>query len=141
MTMDVWRSGERTRQEVAVQARSARSRSATFQLPPQSFQCTQTGDGPWACGPAGEARAVEAPETAIRGELARGPIQAVDGTIGGVPVRCFTFAPGGDMSETCLLPDGVLARMTTESSRFELVAFTTAVAPDAFTLPAASGGG
>lgn len=139
MTMDVWRSGQLTRQEVAVQAQSARSRSATFQVPPQSFQCTQTGDGPWRCSPPGDARPVEPPESAIREELARGPIAARDDTIGGVPVRCFTFAPGGDMGETCLLPDGALARMTTESSRFELVAFTTTVSPDAFALPAAPG--
>lgn len=139
MTMDVWRRGALTRQEVAVQAQTTRTRTATFQLPPQTFQCSQVGDNPWSCKPPSDAKAITPPEAEIREELGRGAIKARDESIAGVPVRCFTFPAGGDLSETCLMKDGALARMTTASSRFDLVAFSSAVTDDAFVLPAAAG--
>jgi hypothetical protein len=136
MTMDVWRKGERTRQEVAVQAQNAKTRSGTFELPPHLFQCSQVGDGQWTCQRPSEATAPASPEIKVNEELGRGAIAARGDTIGGVPVRCFTFPAGGDLSETCLMRDGVVARLVTPSSHFELMAFSPVVPDDVFTLPA-----
>jgi len=137
MTMEVWRRGALTRQEVAVQAPTTRTRSATFQLPPQTFQCNQIGDNPWSCKPPSDAKPITPPEDEIREELGRGAIKARDESMGGAPVRCFTFPSGGELTETCLMRDGAVARMTTASSRFDLVAFSRVVADDVFLLPAA----
>ena len=136
MTMDVWRKGTLTRQELAVQAQSVKTRSDTFQLPPNTVHCTQVADRPWSCEPPAETKPSDAPEVTIRAELARGSIKARDDTIGGVPVRCFTFPAGGELTETCLMGDGVAARLVTPSSRFELAAFTSDVPDDAFVVPA-----
>jgi hypothetical protein len=137
MTMDVWRKGQLSRQEVAVQAKSTRTRSDTFQLPPRSVECTQAGDGPWACKPPSYATPGAAPEVKIEEALGRGAIDVRDETIGGLPTRCFTFPAGGDLSETCLMNDGVVARIVTPSSRFDLVALSGVVSDDDFTVPVA----
>jgi hypothetical protein len=137
MTMDVWRKGTLTRQEVAVQAQGSKSRSDTFQVPPNVVSCTQVGDSPWTCKPPTEVKPADPPEVKVKQELARGAITARDDTVAGVPARCFTFPAGGDVSETCLMSDGVVARMVTTSSRFELAAFSGAVPDEAFTAPTA----
>ncbi len=136
MTMDVWRKGPLTRQEVAVQAQDVRTRSGTFQVPPNTVQCSQVGDRPWSCQPPAASKPSESPAAQIKAELGRGDIKARDDSIGGVAVRCFTFPAGGDLTETCLMQDGAIARMATASSHFELVAFSRTVPDEVFSLPA-----
>ena len=136
--MDIWRKGDLGRQEVAVQVQGTRSRTATFLLPPQTVECSQTGDAAWTCKPPKQAQPPEAPEVQVQKVLAAGPITARDDKVAGLPVRCFTYPPSEDIDETCLLPDGVLARMITSSSRFDLIAMTPTVPDEVFAVPAPS---
>ena len=138
VVMDIWRKGALGRQEVAVQAQGARSRTATFLLPPQAVECSQVGEKPWSCKPPTEAPSPEPPEVQVRKTLAFAAITARDERIAGLPVRCFTYPAAADIDETCLLRDGVLARMVTSSSRFDLIALSANVPDEVFALPAQS---
>lgn len=135
VVMDIWRKGHLGRQELSVQAQGAKSRTATFLLPPDAVECSQVGDKPWTCEPPTKAHPPEAPEVQVGKTLAQGRIAARDERIAGLPVRCFTYPPAAEIEETCLLADGVLARMATSSSRFDLIALSPSVPDDVFELP------
>ena len=136
VTLKVWRKGELSRQDLSVRNGDSTNQTSTFQLPDRTVRCTRVGDSPWSCAAQSPNKAEDPSAAAIEEEFANKATSVTDESIAGMPTRCFTF-PGKQLSEACLTDEGVLARMVTAASSFELTSLTRDVAASVFELPAA----
>lgn len=112
--------------------------------------CSQTGTGPWACGPKPGLKIgdVDIVSTGILAQLSAVRVVARDDNVAGVPARCFTVSspegtppstgPGAvESAEVCVTTDGVPARVVAGTTRLDLVSLDRIRPPDAVFQPPA----
>ncbi len=135
VTLDLWRKPPREREEL-LQVSGGRSvRSAGFLLPPISVLCRQAdANAAWTCANTPQTQADDLLK-GVTGDVAGQAAAVRDDTVASRPVRCFGV-PGAQPSELCLTPQGITARLTTGSSKIELVDLSFDVPDDVFAPPA-----
>lgn len=136
--LELWRKPPREREELSQTAGGQTVRTAGFLLPPQSVLCRQPAGAAWSCAnsPQGVARDSEGLLRGVTSEVARAAANARDDVVAAAPVRCFMVPTGGQASELCLTLQGITARVSTGTSKVELVHLAFDVPDDVFVPPA-----
>ncbi len=140
VTVEIWRDGDRVRQDVRLDSATALTEVSAFQLEDGNVICQREGEGPWACQRAASV-ATENGDPVGLIEAAAANLQGADVTgsddeIAGTPVRCYSIERPDGSSELCLTEDGVPMRLATEGQVLTATSVEREVAGDVFTPPA-----
>ena len=136
ITLDLWRKPPMEREDLVLTSGAQVVRSAGFLLPPKSVLCRQTDGVTWSCANTPQTQADDLLK-GVTGEVASQAAGVRDDVVGSKPVRCFTVpGQGAELSELCLTPQGITARLTTGSSKIELVDLSPDVPDNVFVPPA-----
>lgn len=135
ITLDLWRKPPKEREELVQSSGGRVVRSAGFLLQPVSVLCRQTDvSAPWTCAKTAQTQADDLLK-GVTGEVASQAATVRDDMVASFRVRCFGV-PGAQASELCLTAQGITARLTTGTSKIELVDLSLDVPDDVFTPPA-----
>jgi hypothetical protein len=137
VTIELWRSPPRVRQDVVVTVDSETATSSAFLLPEGGIGCTREGEGAWTCTgiPGDQTAATDSLARQVTSQVGEGPVTVRDARVAGVDVRCFSLPVSGATAEVCVTDKGVPALISSEGSRIELVDLTSEVAAAVFTPP------
>jgi hypothetical protein len=139
-TAEVWRDGDRVRQDTAQTSGSGAQKSQTFSGPTGVVQCLETATEPPSCTQL--ATSPDAADDLVSGieSLVRtgAPVTARDDTVLGSPARCFEVA-AEDRTRAgagCFPSEGVPVRLVTPHFTVMAVVADTAVEDATFAPPA-----
>jgi hypothetical protein len=139
-TAELWRDGERLRQEAAQTTASGAQKSQTFTGPTGVVQCLETAPDPPTCKqlsttPGAADDLVSGVEALV---TTGSSVTAKDDTVLGAPARCFDVAAGDPTNggSVCFTPAGVPVRLVTPHFTLTAVVADGAVDDATFTPPA-----
>jgi hypothetical protein len=137
VTIELWRSPPRVRQDVVVTLGSETATSAAFLLPEGGLGCTKEGQGAWTCTgiPSDQTSATDSLARQVTDQIGEGPVTVRTARVAGVDVRCFSLPVSGATAEVCVTEKGIPALISSAGSRIELVELTSEVPSSVFTPP------
>jgi hypothetical protein len=138
MSIELWRSPPRLRQDVTVTAAGETATSAAFLLPSGGVGCTrETTDASWTCTaiPKDQSTATESLARQITQQTGAGPVTVRATRIAGVAVRCFNLPVSEATAEVCVTGEGIPALINSGGTRIELVSLAKQVPSKVFTPP------
>ena len=138
--VEIWREGDRLRQDATVQVEGRTVESSAFVDGDEVRACQRgTGQQEWQCQdvPRESAPDVDGRIRAAINELADQTAGGTDTTIAGQPARCYEVTDDdGEAYELCVTAEGVPARLVTGNSSVELVSYQPGVPDGIFEPPA-----
>jgi hypothetical protein len=139
MSIELWRSPPRLRQDVTVSLAGESATSSAFLLPDGGIGCTREGsDGAWTCTaiPNDQATATDSLARQITQQTGAGPVTIRTARVAGVAVQCFNLPVSETSAEVCVTAEGIPARINSGGTRIELVSLVKEVPKNVFTPPA-----
>jgi len=138
MSIELWRSPPRLRQDVTVTSGGQTATSAAFLLPDGGVGCTkETAAAAWTCAPIPKQQDA-APDTLakqITQEIGAGPVAVRSRKVAGIAVTCFDLPVSEATAQVCVTAEGIPALISSGGTRIELVHLSTDVSGDVFTPP------
>ncbi len=140
MTVEIWRDGDRVRQDLVLAAPGVRTELRAFQLPEGNVICQRTGEAAWQCETA-VSTATENGEPAGIVEAAAANLEGAEVTVSdeeilGAAVRCYAIDGQSGASTMCVTDDGVPMRLGVEGQELTATKVDREVDPAVFALPA-----
>jgi hypothetical protein len=140
VSVEIWRDGDKIRQDVLFRQDDLENRIASFVLPSGAAVCQKTGTEPWQCAPMGSTSGAAASSglvDAALGDLAGREVAVKTEKVGAFDARCFTIsAEDASDSELCVTDDGVPVRIAFAGGNLDASVVDHAVDPAAFETPA-----
>lgn len=145
LTVELWREGERVRQDLILEGPGVRSQLSAFQLPDGNATCQRATQGEtetdWQCARTISTATEEGQPAglfeAVASNLGGKEVTARDDAVGDVDVRCFEITENDAVSsELCVDEGGIPRRVSTGESVLELQSLEDEVSSDVFKLPA-----
>lgn len=139
-TMELWRCDAELRQDVVT---PGGEELRVYRIDGTTTRCEQPADDGWECVPADDPTASDVVAQLVD-DLEGATFEVEDDEVAGIEVRCFSSAAeavtGAEQVQICFTREGVLARLSADGERLEMVAFDRDVPDDVFTPPADSTG-
>lgn len=140
LVVEIWRDGDRVRQDVVLEGEGFRQDLVAFELPDGTFACQGTGEE-WVChatrSVASEAGDPGGIVEAAAADLAGAEVTTTDETVAGREARCYAITRAdGDGSTLCVTSDGIPVRMGVQGQQLTATVVEREVDGDVFTLPA-----
>ena len=140
LTMELWRSEGRVRQDLVLAGANVRNEVSAFELPDGNAVCQRASEAEWICNEA-RSTATDNGEPAgiiesAAADLAGAEVAASDDTILGTPVRCYAIDGESGKSTLCVTDDGVPMRIAVSNQVLTASVVEREVDPKAFDLPA-----
>lgn len=136
-TIELWRDGDRSRRDTRVESAEGTADTVGIVEGDEAVTCSRVGDDPFTCTPAASPEAIDSDVIgSVRSQLTGAEVTPRDDEIDGRDVRCYAFATEDGLAEICVTPDGVVAKLGTESSSLRLTELDGDVPGDVFTPPA-----
>lgn len=138
LTLEVWRSPPRVRQDSDNQTDGQQAKSAAIK-DGKLVRCEQPSGGSWKCVNTSEAEASDFDNLVdrIAEEVKISRVTAVDDTVNGREARCFNLSSrGGDVTQVCVDRDGVPVRIASADSKLEITRLSRSVNNRVFDPPA-----
>ena len=142
MSIELWRSPPRLRQDVTVTAAGETATSAAFLLPSGGVGCTREAAGAaWTCTaiPKDQSTATESLARQITQQTGGGPVTVRDARVAGIAVQCFNLPVSEATAEVCVTAEGIPALINSGGTRIELVSLAKDVPSQVFTPPVKAG--
>jgi len=140
VTVELWRDGDRVRQDVILTAPGARTEISAFELPTGNVLCQRASESEWQCERS-VSLATEAGEPAglieaAAADLAGAEVVATDEVISGEEARCYAIEADSGGSTLCVTEEGVPLRLAVQGSELTASVVERTVDGDVFDLPA-----
>ena len=138
MSIELWRSPPRLRQDVTVSSAGESATSSAFLLPEGGIGCTREGPaGAWTCTPIpkDQSTATESLARQITQQTGAGPVTVRTARVAGLAVQCFNLPVSEATAEVCVTAEGIPARINSGGTRIELVSLVREVPKNVFTPP------
>jgi hypothetical protein len=142
MSIELWRSPPRIRQDVTVTAGGQTATSSAFLLPSGGVGCTREGTAvAWTCTsiPKDQTTATDSLARQITQQTEAGPVTVRNTRVAGLAVRCFNLPLSETTAEVCVTADGIPALINSGGTRIELVSLAKSVPASVFTPPVQGG--
>lgn len=132
--LEVWRDGDRIRQDTSVVDATGVIRTSAFGSPDGTVGCQQPPDGDWTCQRVADEAFDPSDDfvSGILGLLGASPVTVEEASVGPFEGRCYTL----EAAELCLTDDGVPLRVDAGGTTYEVVELDDAVADSDFEPPA-----
>jgi hypothetical protein len=138
MSIQLWRSPPRLRQDVVISSGGQTATSSSFLLPDGAIGCTrESATAAWNCAPVPKEQTA-APDTLaeqITQEVGGGTVTVKSRQVAGIAVTCFDLPVSEAAAEVCVTAEGIPALISSAGTRIELVHLTEDVPGDVFTPP------
>lgn len=139
-TVEIWRDGDRVRQDLVLVAPGVRTELRAFQLPDGNVICQRAGEAEWQCEGA-ISTATENGEPAGIVEAAAANLEGAEVTTSDEeildrPVRCYAIEGASGASSMCVTDDGVPMRLGVQGQELTATAVDDVVDASVFEPPA-----
>lgn len=139
-TVEIWRDGDRVRQDLVLSAPGVRTELSAFHLPDGNVVCQRAAEEEWRCERSvSVATENGAPAGIIEGaaaNLSGAEVTATDEVIDGTPARCYEIQAEASTSTMCVTEDGVPVRLSVQGQELTATTVERQVDAAAFDLPA-----
>ena len=137
MSIELWRSPPRLRQDVKVSAGGKTAVSAAYLLPDRAVGCSREGTGvAWNCSPIPrQGGTTETLARQLTQQASGGVVTVRNAKVAGLSVRCFTVPISQATAEICVTDEGIPARISSGGTKIELVNLMKEVSSEVFTPP------
>jgi hypothetical protein len=135
--LEVWRDGERLRQDTSTEVEGQAVQTASFVDDGRIVLCSRSGELDWSCAesaPSGTEQ--DGVIGSVLDQLAGSDLTPRDDEIDGRAVRCFAFTSADGDGDVCVTPEGVPARVHLGGAGIELSELDDDVPGDVFDPPA-----
>jgi hypothetical protein len=140
VTVELWRDGDRVRQDLILTVPGARTELSAFQLPTGNVLCQRASEAEWTCERT-VSLATEAGEPAglveaAAADLAGADVVATDEVINGEDARCYAIEGSSGASTLCVTDEGIPVRLAVQGSELTASVIERSVDGDVFEVPA-----
>ena len=147
LTMELWRSDGKVRQDLVLAGPNVRTEFSGFQLPSGNAACQRATEADWVCN-AARSTATENGDPvgiieAAAADLSGAEVTVTDATILDTAVKCFAIEGGGASQEgdpgastLCVSDEGIPMRIAVSGQELSATVVERTVDPKAFDLPA-----
>ena len=140
VSVELWRSGGRVRQDLVLLASGQRTEVRAFDLDDGNVLCQRPAEGAWRCVrtrsvATEEGRPASLIDAAVAG-LAGAQVTTSKDSILGSAVTCYAIAGGTGPGKLCVTADGVPLRLAVGGQELTATVVERQVVADVFDLPA-----
>lgn len=138
LTVEVWRSPPRVRQDSDNQVDGRQARTAAIK-DGKIIRCEQPAGGAWKCAPAPASEAGDFDNLVDRvaAEVKISTVTETEATVNGRKARCFDLSSKrGDVTQVCVDADGVPVRVASADATLEITRLSRSVNARVFDPPA-----
>ncbi len=140
LTVELWRDGDRVRQDVVLTGPGVRTELSAFELPSGNVLCQRASESEWQCertvSVATEAGDPAGLIEAAAADLEGADVVATDEVIDGEDVRCYAIEGASGDSTLCVTEEGIPMRLAVEGSELTATLVERSVDGDVFEVPA-----
>lgn len=110
--LELWRDGQRVRQDSVVEAPDGTVRTASIRDPDDRVvSCVQRDGGDWNCGPPSQTSGDQDLFGSVADQLSGADVTVTDAQVAGHDARCFTLTDATATSELCVTDEGIPVRL------------------------------